>query len=54
MLWTWIFTPPSRPTSADHLSNAIREELFSLCRAQALDTQKRMGKTPDCGCLSPE
>lgn len=54
MLWTWLFSRSPRPpraTPIEHLPNAIRDEVLSICRSDALAMKVNGLAEPDCGCL---
>lgn len=53
MLWTWLFNRSPRLLHTDQLPNAIRDEVLSMCRAQAIARDARGEAVLDCGCINP-
>lgn len=50
MFLRW-FRAGERAPRIEELPAALRDEVLSICRAEALDIARSGGPAPDCGCL---
>ena len=55
MLVSWFKSRNAQPASPSYLPDAVRNEVLSMCRADAMALRLVGGaERPDCGCLGAD